>query len=526
MSRHAAARASQDLTIGLPRRASRTVRIVEDVSLRRRPRASGSGIVGESGSGKSLTLRAIAGLLPAGVEVLSGRIEYGGSDLLTMPAKARRALMGPEIAMIFQEPMTALNPVVRVGDQIAEGPRRHLGCRRRRPATLAVEMMARTGIPDPARRARAYPHELSGGLRQRIMIAMAVSCGPQLLLCDEPTTALDVTVQLQVLKLLEKLCDDTGTSLVFVTHDLAVVNQTCSELAVMYAGHIVEAGRVKDVLRASPGTRTPRGCWSRRPTSTSRSGELIPIPGFPPNLADRPTGCPFAPRCGYVRDALHRGDAAVGGGAPRPAGRLLRERPPGGGAGMSGAHAATATPASDRHRRAAGHRTDQGLQPRHVLARPGSSTAGPSTLTALDGVDLELRRGEILALVGESGSGKVDAGEDPRGQHRRRPAGEVRIGSTRPGGPARQGGLAPGPDGLPGPVLVAQPADDRRPDARRAAAPAQDRARVARCGPRASGCSTWSASRRRCSTRTRASSPAASGSAWPSPAPSPSARTS
>jgi oligopeptide/dipeptide ABC transporter ATP-binding protein len=235
------------------------------------------------------------------VEVLSGRVEFDGQDLLAMREKDRRALMGPQIAMIFQEPMTALNPVMRVGDQIAEGPRRHLGMSAKEAGELAVAMMARTGIPDPARRARAYPHELSGGLRQRIMIAMAVSCGPRLLLCDEPTTALDVTVQLQVLKLLEKLCDDTGASLVFVTHDLAVVNQTCSELAVMYAGHIVEAGRVKETFR-QPRHPYTRGLLESAPDFDRPERELIPIPGFPPNVADRPPGCPFAPRCGYVQD--------------------------------------------------------------------------------------------------------------------------------------------------------------------------------------------------------------------------------
>jgi oligopeptide/dipeptide ABC transporter ATP-binding protein len=289
-----------DLTVGLRRGGDRTVRIVEDVTFDVDP-GQRMGIVGESGSGKSLTLRAIAGLLPGGVEVLGGRVAYDGRDLLGMPARQRRALMGPEIAMIFQEPMTALNPVVRVGDQIAEGPRRHLGLSAKAAADLAVQMMARTGIPDPARRARAYPHELSGGLRQRIMIAMAVSCGPKLLLCDEPTTALDVTVQLQVLKLLEKLCDETGTALVFVTHDLAVVNQTCSELAVMYAGHIVETGKVKQVF-AQPRHPYTRGLLESAPDFDRPDRPLVPIPGFPPSVADRPAGCPFAPRCGYVRD--------------------------------------------------------------------------------------------------------------------------------------------------------------------------------------------------------------------------------
>jgi len=289
------------LTLGVRRRGRPDTVIVEDLSIDIAP-GERFGVVGESGSGKSLTLRAVAGLLPAGVEVLSGGITYDGKDLLGLPAAARRRLMGPEIAMIFQEPMTALNPVVRVGDQIAEGPRRHLGLSKGDAAQLAVEMMARTGIPDPARRARAYPHELSGGLRQRIMIAMAVSCGPRLLLCDEPTTALDVTVQHQVLKVLEALCADGGTALAFVTHDLAVVNQTCTDMAVMYAGHIVESGSVRDVL-GDPRHPYTKGLLDSAPDFDQPDRRLVPIPGFPPNLAARPSGCPFAPRCSFAVDA-------------------------------------------------------------------------------------------------------------------------------------------------------------------------------------------------------------------------------
>jgi oligopeptide/dipeptide ABC transporter ATP-binding protein len=293
----------EDLTLGTRHSGGRTVPIVEGVSFQVRA-GQRLGIVGESGSGKSLTLRAVAGLLPRGVEVLAGQIRYEGEDVLTLPARERQALMGPEIAMVFQEPMTALNPVMRVGDQIAEGPRRHLGLSAKQARELAVQMMARTGIPDPARRARAYPHELSGGLRQRVMIAMAVSCGPRLLLCDEPTTALDVTVQLQVLRLLERLCADNGTSLVFVTHDLAVVNQTCSELAVMYAGHIVEEGGVAEVFHR-PRHPYTRALLDSAPDFDQPERELVPIPGFPPNVADRPAGCPFAPRCTFVREHCH-----------------------------------------------------------------------------------------------------------------------------------------------------------------------------------------------------------------------------
>ena len=288
----------ESLTLGIRRKGRPDTVIVDDLSL---SIAAGErfGVVGESGSGKSLTLRAIADLLPRGVDVLGGSITYDGRELVGMPRLERRRLMGPEIAMIFQEPMTALNPVVRVGDQIAEGPRRHLGLSKGDAAQLAIEMMAKTGIPDPARRARAYPHELSGGLRQRIMIAMAVSCGPRLLLCDEPTTALDVTVQHQVLKVLEGLCADTGTALAFVTHDLAVVNQTCTDMAVMYSGHIVESGSVRDVL-GDPRHPYTKGLLDSAPDFDRPDRQLVPIPGFPPNLAARPAGCPFAPRCPFA----------------------------------------------------------------------------------------------------------------------------------------------------------------------------------------------------------------------------------
>jgi len=291
----------KSLTIGIRRPKTADTIIVDDLSFDIQ-RGERFGIVGESGSGKSLTLRAIADLLPKGVEVLSGSILYNGAELVGMPTAQRRRLMGPEIAMIFQEPMTALNPVIRVGDQISEGPRRYLGLSKKAAMALAIEMMAKTGIPDPVRRARAYPHELSGGLRQRIMIAMALSCGPKLLLCDEPTTALDVTVQHQVLKVLEKLCSDSGAALAFVTHDLAVVNQTCTDLAVMYAGHIIESGKVKGVFH-DPRHPYTKGLLDSAPDFDQPERELVPIPGFPPNLAARTSGCPFAPRCVFAVDA-------------------------------------------------------------------------------------------------------------------------------------------------------------------------------------------------------------------------------
>jgi oligopeptide/dipeptide ABC transporter ATP-binding protein len=294
----------QHLSIGV-RRRGHTVVLVDDVSFSLQA-GERYGLVGESGSGKSLTLRAIAGLLPSGIEVLGGRVEYAGMDLLELPASKRRALMGPDVAMIFQEPLTALNPTMPVGEQIAEGPRIHLGLSRRDANALAIEMMRRTGIPDPARRAKAFPHELSGGLRQRVMIALALACSPKILLCDEPTTALDVTVQNQVLTLLSDLCDDTGTSLVFVTHDLAVVAQTCSRVGVMYSGRIVEKGPVAGVF-AAPHHPYALGLIDSAPDFDLPDRRLVAIPGLPPSPTARPDGCAYAPRCPFARDDCRRG---------------------------------------------------------------------------------------------------------------------------------------------------------------------------------------------------------------------------
>lgn len=295
----------QHLTIGMPHRHGGRTTLVHDVSFDVEAGVR-YGLVGESGSGKSMTLKAIAGLLPRGVEVLEGEIHLDGEDVLSMSPSERRHIMGPRMAMIFQEPMTALNPTTRVGKQIAEGPRRHLGLSKSAAEDLAVDMIRRTGIPDPARRARAYPHELSGGLRQRIMIAMALSCKPALVLCDEPTTALDVTVQDQVLRLLAQLCDDMGSALTFVTHDLAVVSQTCSRLSVMYGGRIMEEGNVREVYE-TPQHPYTEALFRSAPDFDDPGRSLAPIPGLPPSLTDPPPGCPFAPRCQHAVEACSAG---------------------------------------------------------------------------------------------------------------------------------------------------------------------------------------------------------------------------
>ena len=265
------------------------------------------GLVGESGCGKSMTLRAILGLLPHPGHITGGEIRFEGDDLANADPRRLRDVRGARIGIIFQEPMTALNPVMRVGDQIAEGPRVHLGKSRSQARQTALELMRKVGIPDPARRAQAYPHELSGGMRQRVMIAIALSCEPKLILCDEPTTALDVTIQDQILKLLSAMRRDLGVSVVFVTHDLAVVAETCERIAVMYAGQVVETGTVDEVFRA-PRHPYTLGLLRSVPRFDVVRQSLDSIPGQPPDLVAPPTGCPFHPRCGFARDDCLEGD--------------------------------------------------------------------------------------------------------------------------------------------------------------------------------------------------------------------------
>jgi oligopeptide/dipeptide ABC transporter ATP-binding protein len=276
------------------------VRAVDGVSLEVF-KGEAVGLVGESGSGKSMTLRAILGVLPAEARVTSGQVLLDGVDLVPLGNSALNRIRGPKISMIFQEPMSALNPVMRVGRQIAEGPQVHLGLSRAKAAERALELMRRVGIPDPERRFRAYPHEFSGGMRQRVMIAIALSCDPEIILCDEPTTALDVTIQDQILRLLARLCHEVGVSLIFVTHDLPVVAQICQRVAVMYGGQLVERGEVREVL-LEPRHPYTLGLVRSAPDFEYVRDALVPIPGSPPSLITPPPGCRFHPRCDFVEE--------------------------------------------------------------------------------------------------------------------------------------------------------------------------------------------------------------------------------
>jgi oligopeptide/dipeptide ABC transporter ATP-binding protein len=287
---------AEDLSVRFRGRGG-DVTAVDGVSLAIR-RGEVHGVVGESGCGKSTFLRALLGLLPARVVDVDGtvRLEQGGRSGAPVP--------GRDVAMVFQDPSAALNPVVPIGRQLRDGPARHLGMSRREATAWAVELLRRVGVPDPERRMGSYAHELSGGLRQRVMIAVALSTRPRFLLCDEPTTALDVTVQDQVLGLIDEVRREQGLGVVFVSHDLAVVASLCSTVSVMYAGRVVEEGPTEEVF-ADPTHPYTRGLLASVPDVFADRAELEGIPGAPPDLADLPSGCAFAPRCPDVQDRCH-----------------------------------------------------------------------------------------------------------------------------------------------------------------------------------------------------------------------------
>jgi oligopeptide/dipeptide ABC transporter ATP-binding protein len=281
-----------DLVVEM-RRHGRRFRAVDQVSLAVQ-RGGSLGIVGESGCGKSATLRAIMGVLPP-----AGPVTAGGMQLSTDGRRGRQDRRHL-VAMVFQDALSALNPVMTVGDQIAEAPRLVLGLSRRSARSRALELLRTVGIPDPKSRYDSYPHELSGGLRQRVMIAIALSSEPAILLCDEPTTALDVTIQAQILALLTDLRQSADLTIVLVTHDLGVVGQMCEDLAVMYAGRIVETGAVGEVLGA-PRHPYTAGLLSSALDVDAHDTELVTIPGSIPDPLRLPSGCAFHPRCPFMQ---------------------------------------------------------------------------------------------------------------------------------------------------------------------------------------------------------------------------------
>ena len=276
--------------------AEKKVRLVDRVSFALR-RGRTTAIVGESGSGKTMTAMSLLRLLEPPVRVASGTVKYLGRDLLALTERQMADVRGARIAMVFQDPLTSLNPVLRIGFQIAETLRAHRKMTRAKAEQRAVELLRRVGVPDPEARAMDYPHHFSGGMRQRVLIASAISCDPEVIIADEPTTALDVTVQAKILHLLDDLRQETKASLLLITHDLGVVAAMADDVAVMYAGRVVEQADVDTLFHAPrhPYTRALLACAIN--LEDDRHSALEPIPGAPPDPAQRPSGCPFHPRC-------------------------------------------------------------------------------------------------------------------------------------------------------------------------------------------------------------------------------------
>jgi oligopeptide transport system ATP-binding protein len=282
-----------------------TVKAVDGVSFEVN-RGQTLGIVGESGSGKTVANLSIMRLLPEPPgRIAGGAIEFNGRDILKMSPREVRDLRGCHIAMIFQDPMTSLNPFMRLSSQLMEVTQLHLGHTKDEARRHAVEMMDQVRIPDAAERIDSYPHEFSGGMRQRVMIAMALSCKPQLLIADEPTTALDVTIQAQILDLIKKLKTETGTSVILITHDLGVIAGMTDYVIVMYAGKVFEKAPTTELFER-PGNPYTKALLQSVPDPTSDERKLFQIPGQPPDLANLPNGCPFAPRCERAEEICTR----------------------------------------------------------------------------------------------------------------------------------------------------------------------------------------------------------------------------
>ena len=388
------------------------------------------GIVGESGCGKSTVASALMRLLPPNGEISGGRILLRGQDLCQLDEKALRALRGKEMSMIFQDAMTSLNPVFSVEEQMVDALKAQRSdeksISRKALRAHAIEMLDRVGIPDPARQIQEYPHQFSGGMRQRIMIAIALMANPALLVADEPTSALDVTLEAQIINLIRGLRDELGTAIVYITHDLGVVAQLCDRVIVMYAGHIVEAGGVYDVFE-EPQHPYTRALLHSHPARSVEREWLRTIPGRVPSLRDLPAGCKFAARCEYAREICHTVEPQyieleghrVLCHALQPAGT----QPAWDNAPLRRDEVEPATEDGPRSERAQGDQI-RSMSEEIIVETEGLCThfhdhvgglgqilgQRGGVVRAVDGVDVQVRRGETLALVGESGSGKTTLG--------------------------------------------------------------------------------------------------------------------
>lgn len=259
------------------------------------------GIVGESGCGKSMTALSIAGLLPHNIKCRSESIIFDGKDMQALKSEEIHKIQGKDLSMIFQEPMTSLNPLMKIGRQVSENLRLHSSLTKREIKEQTIDILGRVGLPNPENLLNAYPHELSGGMRQRALIAMAIICKPKLIIADEPTTALDVTIQAQILELLLQINREFGCAILFISHDLGVVSRVCDRMMVMYAGNIVEEGSTRNIF-LHPVHEYTKGLIGSIPSRELRGKRLVSIPGRVPALKEKRFGCPFAPRCGKAQN--------------------------------------------------------------------------------------------------------------------------------------------------------------------------------------------------------------------------------
>ncbi|MGH3398793.1 MAG: dipeptide ABC transporter ATP-binding protein [Streptosporangiaceae bacterium] len=396
----------QDLRTDIRRRKD-AVHPVDGVSFTVR-RGETVGLVGESGCGKTMTAMSIMKMLPPGGHIVSGAVELSGQDLVPLDAAQMRRVRGRQVATVFQDPMTSLNPTMTIGDQIAGPVRVHLGHSRAAARQRAEEVLGLVGVPRPAERLDAFPHQLSGGLRQRVMIAMALSCEPKLLIADEPTTALDVTIQAQILHLLDDLKARLDMGMLLVTHDMGVIAGRADRVLVMYAGRIVEAAPT-EVLFASPRHPYTEALLGAIPRMTQDRGQdLYSIPGLPPDLSDPPAGCRFAARCRYATRECRDNDPALTEREPGHQYACFHPRPDPAAARAESAVAvaAPARPAAD----AAPPLLVLDAVHKEFGVRKGVLQRTVASVKAVSGVSFEVAPGETFGLVGESGSGKTTVG--------------------------------------------------------------------------------------------------------------------